>query len=188
MKAHRKIVGLLAAGLGLLAVQIVALAQSVGGILITYGPASPTPIPTMSQWAMLGLTLLLAGVAVYTLRRKRLGKPLGSVMLALALALGGVQGNYLIRHAEAVVLTPDCPEVAIECFMINAAGGTVNVFALFSDVKVMNISGVAQTIIGITAILPSDVIGTPESTPQCVVGLTLQPGESCYVHNAAILG
>ena len=186
MKTSFKAIGLVAAGLALAAVQIVALAQSSGGIEIGYAPGSAVPIPTLSQWAMLGLTLLVAVAAVYTLRHKVGGKPLASIILGLALALGGVQGNNLVGQAKAIVLTPDCPVVGTECLMINAAGGTVNVFALYSDVKVTNVSGVAQTIISITAIMPWDVIGTPEATPQCVVGLTLPPGASCYVHNVSV--
>jgi hypothetical protein len=33
--------------------------------------ASTTPVPTLSEWAQFGMALILVGVAVWTLRRRR---------------------------------------------------------------------------------------------------------------------
>ena len=58
--------------------------------VIVYGPAA-TSVPTLSQWGMLILAVLLAMAAVYTTRKS--GNRLLSGLLAI-LALGvGVQGT-----------------------------------------------------------------------------------------------
>ena len=43
-----------------------------GGIAVTVAAVTAsTPIPTLSEWAQLGLALILVGVAVWYLRRRR---------------------------------------------------------------------------------------------------------------------
>ncbi len=187
MKMAIKKMGLATAAVMLATQQTVAFAQQVSGIAVTYAPGTSTSIPTLSEWGMIGLGLLLAVVAVYTLRGKTGGKPLASVILAFVLAFGGLSGNNLIGEAQAAgVISADCPVDGQLCYMTNAAGGTVTTRTINRDIRITNSTGLAQTITGISTLSQWDVIGTPQSpssVPHCTVTTTLQPGASCYIFN-----
>jgi hypothetical protein len=131
---------------------------------------------------MMGLSLLLAVVATYTLRNKTGGKPLASVFLALALAVSGSNDNNLVGEANAA-LTPDCPTVDTQCYMTHAAGGTVTTEKVYADIAVTNNTGVAQTVTALAGRNNGDVVGTPTATPPCTVGLVVQPGGTCYIYD-----
>ena len=139
---------------------------------ISYAPQA-TSVPTLSEWAMLLLVLLLAAFAVYTLRKKGAGAgPLASVLLVSALALGAMTGEKLIGHANAITRI-------VLATMSNPAGGTVSPPILSGiETEVANGSGVVQTITGVTP--ASSPITTPGHTT-CTVSLVVQPGASCWV-------
>lgn len=171
-----KKLGLVAAAIVLTGQQTMAWAQPVPTIVVTYAPAgTAASIPTLSEWAMLGLSLILAAIAVYTLRKKGGAKPLASVILAFGLALGGIGGNRFIGEANAVVgWSAECSTWAA-CSMLNAAGGTVTTGPTGVQVTITNLTGVAQTV---TGVVPNgSAVVSPGST--CVVGLVVVPNGTC---------
>jgi hypothetical protein len=162
-----------------------AQAQSIG---ITYAPVNATSIPTLSEWAMLGLALLLAAVAIFNLRNKTGGKPLASIILVTALALGGMTGNKLMEDANAMVQQPSqsC-NITVSgdpwgpCNLTSVSGGTIYTYVAGIDVPITNTTAAAQKI---TAVVFNSYFGvaTPLTQPQCVPGVTvLQPQGTCYV-------
>jgi len=171
-------------GLPLLAA-ILATQQSVAfaSINIGYAPNNtPASIPTLSEWGMIGLSVLLAAAAVYTLRNKGGGKPLASVILACALALGGFSGNKLMSEANAIVaLTDDCGYDNSTCHMTQAGGGTVITNSTTNPITVINSTAVAQTVTAVTATAGEILVSPSPSSPACAVGLVVPPTLSCYV-------
>ncbi len=161
-----------------------AQAQSIG---ITYAPMNATSIPTLSEWAMLVLALLLAAVAIYTLRNKTGGKPLASIILVTALALGGMTGNKLMGNANAAISPSQSCNSTVRgdpwgpCDLTSASGGTIYTYIAPYDVPITNTTAVAQQITAV-AFVPYFSPDTPLTQPQCVPGVTvLQPQGICYV-------
>lgn len=176
MKTAFKKFGLVATAIMLAAQQTVTYAQVQQTIVVSYAPGTATSVPTLSEWAMFGLALALAALAVYTLRKKRGAKPLASVILAFGLALGGIAGNKLIGNAYA--LSPEC-SADNACSMNNPAGGTVTTGPTGVTVTITNATGVVQNV---TGVIPNgSAIVDPSST--CVVGLVVQPGGTCTITN-----
>lgn len=185
MKISSKRLGLTLMVGTLSALPVAAVAQATQGILITYTPnaaVTATSVPTLSEWGMLGLSLLLAAVALYAIRNKTGGKPLAAIILAIGLATGGYNNQKVMSIANAALVNPDCP-AALQCYM-QAAGGTINAVdpGLVSDIAITNNSGVAQTVTSVTPVDSRwDQIRTPVNTPQCVAALVVPSGTSCYV-------
>jgi hypothetical protein len=190
MKSSSKLYGLTLAVTSLAALPLHALAQATTGILIAYTPggAATSSVPTLSEWGMLGLSLLLAAIAVYGLRNKTGGKPLAAIILTSALAMGGYSGQKVIGEANAAVTNADCPVSVYQCYM-QAAGGTINaqdggiiVNDALQDNVITNNSGRTQTVTSVAPVDPLwDEIRTPVGTPQCVAGLVVPSGTNCYV-------
>ncbi len=105
MKTLSKILGLTVTAVALAIQQTAAIAQQAREIDVDYSPIA-TPIPTLSQWALMGLSLLLAAVAIYALRNRAGGKPLASVILVFAVTLGGLSGRNLIERGERHWVVP----------------------------------------------------------------------------------
>ncbi len=126
MKTKSRFVGLATVAIALAAQHSTALAQQAREIDIAYSPVA-TPIPTLSQWALMGLSLLLAAIAVYALRNKAGGKPLASVILVFAVSLAGISGRQLMSEANAVGVSPECSSPSA-CTMSNTAGGVVHIY------------------------------------------------------------
>ncbi len=186
MNVTTRTLRLVGAGFLLAALQSVSFAQSLQGIAVTYLPAATatTAIPTLSEWGLIGLSLLLAVVAVYALRAGKGAKPLAAVMLASSLALGAIGSGNLVGEAQAAGVTnASCPVDGQLCYMTVASGGTVTVETVNSDVAVINNTGVAQTITGVVELTSWDHIYPTVLTPQCTVSLVLQPGATCYIYN-----
>ncbi len=184
--AYRKF-GLGAAATVLALQQATAWAQAAPNtVLVSYAPAGATAsIPTLSEWAMLGLALALAALAVYTLRNKRGAKPLASVILAFGLAIGGMGGNRLMGDAHAAPggwAVPDCTSWTA-CSMLNAGGGTVTTGPTGNVVTITNLTGVAQTVTGVSATPPA-TLPPNQTPPTCMVGLVVQPNGICTIYNA----
>ncbi len=170
--------------LGFAATAIVLVTQQTAAfaaIVITYAPGTTASVPTLSEWGFMGLSILLAALAVHTLRNKSGGKPLAAVLLASALALGGFSGDKLVGEANAFVINPDCPS-QYSCSMSNAAGGTVTTSGTGDQTTIANNTGVAQTVTNI-ALTNGSFNSLPDifTQPPCALGLTLQPAGRCYV-------
>ena len=146
--------------------------------LITYAPdGTTTAVPTLSEWGLLAMVLLLAVVAYRVLRAQMGAKPLASVVLAGALGLGLASGVPLVRPALAV----EYPTLSVP--LTEAAGGFAGFAAAstyYLGLEVVNNSGVPQRITGMEVDLPY-VFSDSGLTPQCTVGLRLSIGGKCYV-------
>lgn len=152
------------AGFMLAALQSVASAETSWTIL--YAPATPaSSIPTLSEWGMLILSVLMVVAAVVSLRKKAGNKTLASVALIGALVLGGFAGDKVIGKANATVV----PEMSLP------AGGTITFDYDGYEIPVYNTSGVAQRIV---SIMPGSVttMGTT-----CTVNLVVPAAGSCYI-------
>ena len=156
------------AGLMLAALQSVASAATTTLWTIVYAPATPASIPTLSEWGMLILSVLMVVAAVVSLRKKAGNKTLASVALLSALVLGGFAGDKVIGSANAIILAP---------VMSNPAGGTIPPFNYDGiELPVTNTSGVAQMIVSITPTVP-----VPTTSPTCTTNLVVPAGGSCYI-------
>lgn len=140
---------------------------------ITYAPQA-TSVPTLSEWAMLALVLMMAAFAVYTLRKRGAGAgPLASVILVTALAFGAMTGEKVIGLANA----------RINATMSLPAGGSISFpNSVGREIEVVNGSGVAQTI---TSVTPTSLDTT--NGPTCIVGRVVQPGQSCWVWDGQVI-
>ena len=161
-------------GLGLAAASAAGYAQSSEGGVITYAPTTSTSVPTLSEWGMVAMALLLAVLAYRLLRDRLGGKPLASVVLAGALGLGLVSGVPGVRSAAAVVIVPSVS-------LSNSAGGTANVTQRGLNL-VTNTSGVLQTITQMQASEGWVFESEFDNSPICQVGTVLSVGDSCYVN------
>lgn len=163
-----------------LVIGIAALAASAAasagapavGAVITYAAAGASAIPTLSEWGLIGMALLVAAMAYRSLRGRLGNKPLAAVLLAGTLVLGAIPSTGWIRPAAAVVVS----EVALPL----AGGGTANVTDLNVDVPVKNTSGVPLKIVSVVA-TGVNFIDNPAATPKCAAGQILAVGAVCYV-------
>lgn len=186
MKVATRALGFASAACLLVVQHTAAWAQSSQGIAVDYVPvtATVTSVPTLSEWGMIVLSVLLAAVALYILRGNKGGKPLAALILASSLALGGLGGHGLLSEAHALgVTSSDCPTDGQLCYVTVASGGTVTVKTINLDVAITNNTGIAQRITGIRVLSETDQIRTPTLTPQCTASLVLQAGARCYVNN-----
>jgi hypothetical protein len=135
---------------------------------ITYAPQA-TSVPTLSEWALLTLVLLMAAFAVYTLRKRGAGAgPLASVLLVSALALGGIAGNKMLNDARAT------PRSA----MTSDSGGTVTPSPSTNpgvEYEVRNNTHVPQTITGVSP------ASNTTSGITCAPGVVVPVNGSCFV-------
>lgn len=132
--------------------------------VIVYAPAA-TAVPTLSQWGMLVLAVLLAAAAVYTGRRS--GSRLLSGLLMLTAIGVGVQGTP-VGSVQAIPVPT----------MVVSTGGTIDLSELGGPINNLPIQGhpsVPMQILSVTP--PSD---PTTSQPTCTVGLVVSPGQTCY--------
>ena len=158
-----KTFGSICALVGFASAHTLASAQQV---VISYAPAS-TAVPTVSEWGMIILSLLLVVAAVLAMRKGANGKTVLGIALAATVSLGG--GSHVIKDALAAVL----PDLS----MTNAAGGVVTAPEGSIPVPVTNQTSVPMRILSIT---PPTAVDTDPSG--CVSGSTVvAPGASCTV-------
>jgi hypothetical protein len=118
-----------------------AVAGTVPGGTITYGPLSATAVPTMSGFALILLAALMLVVVARVLKSRQLN---GTQFMLAALVTGaiasGASGIKLVSGAYAVVM-------ANPVSLSNPAGGTANLGLGLNCVN--NLTGVAQQIVNI---------------------------------------
>lgn len=157
-----------------------AAAQSMGSV--SYAPlaAQAQNVPTLSEWALIGMAALLAVVAFYTLRSQS-ARTL-KVWAAGLLACTAVGATLWNTPAEAI-------PPPVDVVMDQPNGGTASiphrVDLFFGDFfyiyKVQNQTSRAQRVTGVS-VIPGLILLPPTGfTPQCTVGLVLQPNDMCYV-------
>lgn len=152
-----------------------ALAQAapIGGV--GYGPlaAAAQAVPTLSQWALWGLALVLAVLAAR--RAGRMATRLAVGGLIAAAALGGLAP----WGGQALAL----PLLSMD----NPAGGTVELpdrpdlhgGDWFAEYEVSNATGKAQRILSVS--VEADYTINQSTQNRCTPGQTLAPGDSCVV-------
>jgi hypothetical protein len=151
-------------GFTLLGFQAEAFAQSVPGGTITYEGLSAALVPTLSEWGIAGLAVLIAVVG-YRYGRTRLGgKPLASVLIAGALGLCAILAGKGIS-----------PAAAISFGFTNPAGGTVQICSS-SETLVPNSTSIPVRIVSVTAFPGSSI-----ESGTCVPGLVVAPGGTCSI-------
>lgn len=160
--------------LGLLAAGSAAFAGTIGAGGVGYMPGAlgaAAPIPTLSEWMLMSLALLLAVLAWRVLRARTGGRPLASVILCGALALGALSGNDLLRDARAMVAT---------LTFSSPTGGSVTVQMLNTEYEITNVTTVPQQVVSVTPLLGNVAVPTTGS-PQCAVGLVVAPTAKCFI-------
>ena len=147
---------------------------------ISYAPVTPASVPTLSEWGLLVLALVMAVGTAWSLYKKAGRGTTAVLALMTALMLGAIGDHDVIRRAEA---TSPHPTLSL------AGGGTTEPFSYWASVNpdqglaITNTSGVPQRITAITLTVNSvpATPSVPANTPQCTVGLVLPAGQSCYV-------
>ena len=148
---------------------------------ISYAPVTPASVPTLSEWGLLVLALVMAVGTAWSLHKKAGRGTTAVLALATALVLGTVTGQDVVGRAEALPLP--APTLSL------AGGGTTEPFSYWASVNpdqglaITNTSGVPQRITAITLTVNSlpATPDAPTNSPQCTVGLVLPAGQSCYV-------
>jgi hypothetical protein len=138
-----------------------AQAQPPVGVITYAGLAAAQAVPTLTQWGVLLLSLLLAPLAWRAARGRLACLALaGPGLLAAALLLDNAAGGSADIPYHAALDTP---------------------FADFLyQYEVGNATGQPLRITG-TTLTPGHTDRAPLDTPRCTAGLVLAPGEGCYL-------
>lgn len=166
-----------AAMAGLLVAQGAA-AQSMG--TVSYAPLGATNVPTVSEWGLIFLAGLLA-LAAYHAMRTQGGRALKVWALGLV-ACGTLSAGLWNQPALA---EPAPAEIALN----QAAGGVADIphrsALFFGDFFYIytaeNQTNQPQRITGVSVISGLQLLTPTGFTPECTVGLVLQPKEVCYI-------
>ncbi len=146
----------------------VAMAQS---IVITYGPVDVASVPTLSEWGMIITAVLLAGAAVYAMRKNAGSKTVMSIVFLSALTSGTTLGHKYISEASAA---PGGMTVATgSTLSIPLSGTPTSDFPVYNDTS----PGVPLKIISVQ---PAEAVQGAQS-PACTPGSIVAAGSFCYV-------
>jgi len=150
-----------AAALATLVAPLPAFAQ-----VVTTGPLQPAP--TLAMPLIFVLAVVLAGLAVYRLRRYVAGPMVGLLLFAAVTVLAGV--GYATSMFRSIMISgPACMRETMSPFMDH---GPPTV--LMSECRNM---------ISILAIQSSCTMFTQMPQPPCSVGQTLANGQACTLPN-----
>ena len=131
-----------------------------------YGPVGVAGVPTLSEWAMIAMALVVGVAAVIALRKQASSKAVMSLTIGAAALLTAALGGTVGPQAWAII----APQ------MTNPAGGSTQVPFGIGVVPVQNTTQVPLRIINVT---PTDVLSSPATT--CDPGVVVAPGASCDV-------
>lgn len=152
-----------------------AWAGTPGGT-IDYEPlAAATSVPTLGEWGLVLMALLVAVVAYRALRGRVNGRLLVHLLLGGGLVTGGLAGGDLVKSARAVSAGP------FEVKMTQASGGSVVVTDYGSVVKVSNDARVPLRIKARTIDEGFNWGNPSPSSPECKAGVVVPVGGACYV-------
>ncbi|KAG1652822.1 hypothetical protein GQR58_025969 [Nymphon striatum] len=141
---------------------------------LTYGPLSPTSVPTLSGTMLIIMSLLLFVVAYKVSKQKgaHAGKFFVTLISASALVTG-IGGVKFVSNVDAADTNPP---------LVVAEGETVEIFAsLFNSFR--NSTNVTQQIkaIELVGVKCGNFPNGEFVTNECRVGLTLAASESCNI-------
>lgn len=162
-------------GAGALAIGSVAQAGIAYGGAVGYGPEAAA-VPTLSEWMLMGMGLLLVAVAYRVLRTRVSGRLWSTLTLVGGAAMVAASGHSLVGEVRAAAPT----DVA----MSQPGGGTVEVYQDLT-IKVTNTTAQRQIVRSITPYEGFTSV-EPEGSPRCTVGMVVQPSAYCYVLFAPI--
>lgn len=135
---------------------------------IVYAPATASAVPTLSEWGMVVLSVLMAFIAIQTARKG--GSRVLSALLAvgaLAVGLGGEQA--IVRTAQAIVFQES---------MATASGDSISLVG-YNAGNLVTINGHPTIPMRIVSVNPASDTTAP-SSPTCAVGLVVSAAGSCY--------
>ncbi|WP_169458034.1 midcut-by-XrtH protein [Ottowia thiooxydans] len=131
-----------------------------------------TAVPTLGEWTLILLAVLLTVVAYRALRGRVNGRLLSNLVLVGGAVAATAAGHGLIGQAEAVVETP------AELNLSSATGGSVN-----GDewTRLTNTSGVKLRIKAINPGSWNIMTPPPSEFPECQVGTVLSTNGKCDI-------
>ena len=132
-------------------------------------PAPPSPIPTMSEYLLVAMSLAMAFVAFHFLRN-RTGNTLASILAGLSL-IGWFSGASLIGNADAF------PRTLTPIVLSEQSGGSAQFYCAGSAQPVSNTTSVAQKI---TAIRYTGGDVFPPTTNACAVGMVVPANTNSF--------
>lgn len=147
-----------------------AHAGSPPGGVIDYAPVAATAVPTLAEWSLALLALLVAAVAYRVLRGRVGGRLMSNLLMAGAAAVAAFSGHGLMRHAEAIA--------ANDQEMSSPTGGSITGSGW---TRLTNTSGVAQRITSVQPVGAYSIKSPPPESPECLVGTVVAPGAKCNV-------
>lgn len=166
LKHMRSMAMLAALALG----QTAAMAQ----VVVEYGP-DVASVPTLSEWGMIIMAVVLAVVAVIAMRKGAGSKTVMSIALAAMMSLGVVGGSKWINDAWANGFTTYS--------MSAGTNGQLSVPRSSSFAYVLNDTLVPQRIISIVPqYADPQAIG---DKPACIPGLLIAKTTSCALRTQA---
>lgn len=153
-------------------VQTAAMAQS-SPVTVAYGP-DVASVPTLSEWGMIVMAVVLAVVAVIAMRRGAGSKAVLSIALAAMVSFGALSEFKWLGVAWAN---------GYDTFnMTSATGGQLSVVTARGFAYVNNNTPTPQRIISIT---PQYLPALPvDDKPGCVPGLLVAPGTACALRTS----
>ena len=155
-----------------------AAAQSMGSV--SYAPLAASNVPTLSEWGLVCLAGVLA-LAAYCAMRTQGSRAL-KVWTTGLLVCGALSASLWNRPAVAI---PPPVEISFD----QSAGGVANIphstdlfFGDFFHIYIAKyLTDRAQRVTGVSVIAGLTVLPPTGFTPECTVGLVLQPNEVCYI-------
>lgn len=140
---------------------------------IDYAPLvnSVAAVPTLGEWMLVLMALLLAVVAYRGLRGRVNGRLLSNLTLVGGALAAAAAGHGLIQEAKAIAADLEN--------MSSPSGGTV---AVSDWTQLTNTSGVPLKITAIRPNQDSVVSSPPPVSPECTVNLVVSPGSTCNIH------
>ncbi len=146
-----------------------AQAGTVPGGAIDYGPLAAA-VPSLSEWSLALMALLLAVVAYRVLRGRVGGRLMSNLLVAGAAVAAGFSGVGLVREAEALS--------AVDVNMSSTSGGTLN--GTFWT-RLNNTTGIPLRIIDIRTNRGVIIESPPPDSPECTIGTVVAPGARCNI-------
>ena len=157
-----------------------AYAQSVS---VTYVPlgggGAATSVPTMTEWAMVLMSIVIAVFAVRQLKKKGMSKSLLPILLAASFLGAAVSDGSFVKVANALPLiafdTPAGASFTVTSFPNNPGGLNV-----FTSNDITNSTAVTFKITAETG--SGACFGSFDAgTNTCAVNSTIAPGASCKI-------
>lgn len=146
-----------------------AQAGVIGGV-IDYAPLAIAGVPTLGEWALVLVALLVGAFGYRALRGRVGGRLMSNLMIVGAAAAAGFAGNGIVREAVA--------QTAFDVNMSSATGGTITGVGW---TRLTNTSGVALRILDIRPSRGIEVQSPPPASPECTIGGTVPVGAQCNV-------